>query len=133
MATIKKFEDVESWKLSRNLCNQLFNLNQTTDLKTDYSLWNQLNKSSGSVMDNIAEGFERGGNKEFIQFLFIAKASCGETRSQLYRVFDRNYINSNTHKNLTNSCLEISTKIGALINYLKHSDLKSSKYKNIEH
>ncbi len=94
MATVKQFEDLEIWKLSRILCNDINKIANNTKLRTGYKLYGQIDGSSGSVMDNIAEGFERNGNREFIQFLSIAKASCGETRSQLYRVLDRNYINN---------------------------------------
>ena len=82
MSTIKQFEDLEIWQLARTLCDDLFKLALNSKLISDYKLYNQINGSSGSVMDNIAEGFERNGNREFIQFLSIAKSSCGEARSQ---------------------------------------------------
>jgi four helix bundle protein len=130
MATIKQFEDLEIWKLARTLCQDIFELANTTKLKSDYKLYHQINASSGSIMDNIAEGFERNGNREFIQFLSIAKASCGETRSQLYRILDRKYITSETFDTLKTKTLVLNKKISAFINYLSKSDLKGSKYKN---
>ena len=129
MATVKQFEDLEIWKLSRILCDDINTVANNTELRRDYKLYNQIDGSSGSVMDNIAEGFERNGNREFIQFLSIAKASCGETRSQLYRVLDRNYISNEEFNKLREQAMILSRMIGGFINYLKKSDLKGSKYK----
>ena len=128
MATIKEFEDLEIWKLSRILCNDILKLASNSELSSDYKLFNQLNGSSGSIMDNIAEGYERNGNKEFIQYLSIAKASCGETRSQLYRALDRNYCSEAEFELIKNQTLVISKKIAAFITYLKRSDFKGSKF-----
>jgi len=92
MATITKFEDLEIWQEARNLAKEIYIISKETDLKTDYKFKEQIKSSSGSVMDNIAEGFERDGNLEFRQFLSVAKGSAGESRSQIYRLFDYEYI-----------------------------------------
>ena len=130
MATYKSFEDLEIWQLSRELCNDIYEITENSNLKNNYRLANQIDGSSGSIMDNIAEGFERGGNKEFIQFLYISKASCGETRSQLYRILDRKFISIEKFDVLKEKTISLSRKIGGFITYLENSDYKGSKYKN---
>ncbi|MDR3022400.1 four helix bundle protein [Chryseobacterium sp.] len=129
MGTINRFEDLEIWKLSRELCNEVYHIIESTNLKNNFKLCNQIDASSGSVMDNIAEGFERNGNRESIQFLSIAKASCGETRSQLYRVFDRNFISQEKFETLIEQTETLSRKISSFIKYLNTTDLKGTKYK----
>ena len=128
MATIKTFEDIEAWKKARKLADEIFQVFLRADAKHDFALKDQTNRSIGSVMDNIAEGFERGGNKEFIQFLFIAKGSAGETRSQLCRMLDRNYITIKEFEDLTTELIASSKMIMRLIEYLKHSDLRGDKF-----
>ncbi len=100
MATVKRFEDLEIWIEARRLSKEIIFISKTTELNKDYKLKDQIKGSSGSVMDNIAEGFERNGNGEFRQFLSVAKGSAGETRSQLYRVFDNEYIDEQKLNNL---------------------------------
>ncbi|WBV54709.1 four helix bundle protein [Chryseobacterium gambrini] len=129
MASVKTFEDLEIWQLSRALCKDIYDVIESTNLKNNFKLCNQIDSSSGSVMDNIAEGFEKNGNREFIQFLSIAKASCGETRSQLYRVFDRNFISEEKFETLREQTEVLSRKIGSFIKYLNITDLKGTKYK----
>ena len=129
MARIDKFEDLEIWQKAREVCQYVELLIQTTSLKTNYSLKDQIDRSSGSVMDNIAEGFERNGNTEFIQFLSIAKGSVGEVKSQSYRAFDKKLISEEQHLKL-NEMTEIEkNKIGAMMNYLHNCEIKGLKFK----
>jgi four helix bundle protein len=127
--TIEKFEDLEIWKESRYLCKSIFILTKKDPFDKDFKLRDQIRTSSGSIMDNIAEGFERGGNKEFVQFLSVSKGSCGECRSQSYRAFDYDYINENTLIDLVNRTNQLSKRIGKMMNYLKESDIKGPKFK----
>ena len=129
MATFKRFEDIEAWQKARILCNAINEISKQKCFYQDIKLRDQVKSSSGSTMDNIAEGFERGGKAEFIYFLSIAKGSVGETRSQLYRIFDFNYIDAETFNKLFDICIETSKKITALMEYLKKTDIKGTKYK----
>jgi four helix bundle protein len=130
MATIKKFEDIEAWQRARVLCQKINQVAIETPLSKDYKLKDQINGSSGSVMDNIAEGFGRGGNTEFIQFLEIANGSVNEVQSQLYRILDRNYIHQSLFDELYSITEEIKGKLLRLINYLKTSGIRGPKYKD---
>jgi four helix bundle protein len=129
MARIDKFEDLEIWQKARELCQYVELLIQTTTLRTNYSLKDQIDRSSGSVMDNIAEGFERNGNREFIQFLSIAKGSAGEVKSQSYRAFDKKLISKEEHLKLNEMAEIEKNKIGAMMNYLRNCEIKGLKFK----
>ncbi|MBA0883751.1 MULTISPECIES: four helix bundle protein [Flavobacterium] len=129
MATISKFEELEIWQKAREICQYVELLIQTTNLKSNFSLKDQIDRSSGSIMDNIAEGFERNGNREFIQFLSIAKGSAGEAKSQSYRAFDKKLISEEQHLKL-NEMIEIEkNKIGSMMNYLNNCEIKGLKFK----
>lgn len=118
---ITRFEDLEIWKLARELYKFVFNITLREPFCRDFKLRDQIRSSSGSISDNIAEGFERGGNKEFIQFLFTAKGSCGETRNQSYRAYDSDYITHDILNELLERTDKISRKIVSLIKKLKSS------------
>ncbi len=128
MATFKSFEDIEAWQMARELSMNIYALTVVGNFSKDYSLKDQINRSAGSTMDNIAEGFERGGNREFIQFLAIAKGSVGEVRSQLYRAKDRHYIEDENFNQLFGKALVISKLITSLMKYLQQSDFKGMKF-----
>ncbi|HQZ24627.1 MAG TPA: four helix bundle protein [Flavobacterium sp.] len=128
MATINRFEDLEIWQESRRLAKEIHIISIETGLKSDFKFKEQIKSSSGSVMDNIAEGFERDGNIEFRQFLSIAKGSAGETRSQLYRVFDFDYINEQKFELLKKDYENLSGKIKNFITYLNKKDFKGNKF-----
>ena len=130
MATFTCFEEIKSWQKARVLSKKIGDRIDSGQFKHNYRLIGQIEGSAGSIMSNIAEGFERTGNKEFIQFLYIAKGSCGELRSQLYQALDRNYIAQDEFEEFKNDCIEISVLLSKLISYLEESELKGAKYKN---
>lgn len=127
--TISGFEDLEIWQDARELCKMIRKLSMREPFNHDFRFRDQINSSSGSIMDNIAEGFERNGKKEFIQFLSISKGSCGETRSQVYRAFDASYISQEDLNDLLERTKKLGIKIGNFINYLKKSQYMGTKYK----
>lgn len=128
MATISRFEDLEIWKEARRLAKEIQNISIETELKSDFRFRDQIKSSSGSVMDNIAEGFERDGNLEFRQFLSVAKGSAGETRSQLYRALDYGYISEEKFEKLKSEYENLSGKIKNFITYLNKKDFKGNKF-----
>jgi len=128
MATYKKFEDIEVWQRARTLANRIFEKTLEKSFAGDFKLRDQINGSSGSIMDNIAEGFERDGTREFIQFLSIAKGSAGETRSQLYRAQDRRHISHEDFEILHAEVSEISKQLSGLIRYLSKTGHRGLKY-----
>lgn len=98
MPTINRFEDIKAWEKAREVDKYIFKLSSVGEFRTDYDLKSQIRRSSGSTMDNIAEGFGRAGNREFIQFWGISKGSANEVQSQLYRVLDPNYCTEDEFK-----------------------------------
>ncbi len=129
MASIKKFEDLDVWILSRDLNSKLGKIIHEKQFINNNRLVWQMQGSAGSIMDNIAEGFERGTRAEFIQFLGYSKGSCGELRSQLYRASDLQYITIVQFEELLNLTLRISSMIQKFIQYLQKSNLNGVRKK----
>ncbi|HUC79571.1 MAG TPA: four helix bundle protein [Flavisolibacter sp.] len=130
MATFRSFEEIKAWQKARQLNQKIGEYIDTGRFKQNFRLVGQIEGSAGSIMDNIAEGFERSGNKEFLQFLYISKGSCGELRSQLYRALDRKYILEEEFEALFALAKEVIAMLQKLIDYLKDSDLKGVKFKD---
>jgi four helix bundle protein len=125
---IERFEDLDCWKNARSLVNQIYSLSRKGDFSKDFGLKDQIKRASVSVLSNIAEGFERGSNNEFIQFLYIAKGSVGEVLSQLYVAMDQGYVMEKEFVKVHGLARETSKMIGGLIEYLKNSRMKGPKY-----
>ena len=126
---IKKFEDLESWKQARQLANNIYNLSKTDKFSKDFGLRAQIRRASVSILSNIAEGYERDGNQELMQFLSIAKGSCGEVRSQLYIAGDQGYISKDDCEQMIDNCKKLSIMLHKFIEYLKTAPYKGNKYK----
>jgi four helix bundle protein len=129
MATINSFEDLEVWKKARILAHDVYQIISTGSLSSDYRLKDQMNGASGSIMDNIAEGFERDGKAEFIAFLGYSKGSAGELCSQLHRALDRKHISQEKFDELYSKTIEVEKMIGGFMSYLRKSDIKGNKFK----
>lgn len=124
MASIRRFEDLEVWQKSRVLYKKILSIIQEGRLERNYRFIAQVESAVGSVMDNIAEGFERGGRLEFIQFLGYAKGSCGELRSQIYRMLDARYLLQDEFDDLLNDVISISSQLQKLIAYLQRTEIE---------
>ena len=124
---VTRFEDLDIWKNARIFCTKIRETIESGMLQRNFSLRDQVLRSSGSCMDNIAEGFERDGNREFVQFLSYAKASLGESRSQVHRMFDSGYIDEDKYQELIKDCTTLSTQISNLMDYLAKSEYKGRK------
>ncbi|MDD5224483.1 MAG: four helix bundle protein [bacterium] len=129
MATFNCFEDIEAWQNGRTLTNSIYKITGSGAFARDFGLREQIRKAGVSVMSNIAEGFERGGAKEFIQFLSVSKGSVGEVKSQLFVALDQGYINNVLFDQIYSSATQTGKLIAGLMNYLKKSGIKGSKYK----
>ena len=128
MSTVKDFEELVIYQKARKLAKQVYDITREGHFQFDSRFIQQIRAAAGSVSDNIAEGFERQGNKEFINFLYIAKGSCGEVRSQLIRAFDVGHISEQTFSQMYNDCRTLSLGILNMIKSLKSSDMKGTKY-----
>jgi four helix bundle protein len=125
MPTVKRFEELKIWQEARRQCEQVHALVQSTGLKNDFSLKDQISRSSGSVMDNIAEGFDRFTRNDFRHFLIISRGSNAEVRSQMYRILDKSYCSKDEIEGLIRSCATLSIKITHLVNHLNKSVYES--------
>ena len=128
MARIERFEDIEAWAKARELTREVYRVTSGGAFARDFGLRDQIRRASVSIMSNIAEGFGRGGNKEFIQFLSIAKGSTTEVQSQLYVALDAGYLSEEQFKNLYDLACSTGNLIGGFIRYLTKSAAKGVKF-----
>ncbi len=132
MEKVNKFEDLFIFQKARELCKEIYVITKEGDFKFDTRFVQQIRAAAGSIMDNIAEGYERDGNKELVNFLYIAKGSCGEVRSQIIRASDVGFINNETANKIYNECVDLSKAISSLIKKIKNSDIQGIKYMKLE-
>jgi len=129
MATFQSFEEIEAWQKARELTRKIYVASEQGSFARDFGLRDQIRRASVSIMSNIAEGFDRSGTGEFIQFLAMAKGSAGEVKSQLYIAVDLDYITEDTFDQLFSLATDTGRLVGGLMNYLRNSNIKGTKYK----
>ncbi len=129
MAAFRSFEDIEAWQKARELARTIYLVSNSGEFSRDFALRDQIRRAVISIVSNIAEGFERDGNAEFIQLLSVAKGSAGEVRAQLYAALDCGYINSEKFNKLCALASEVSAKLSRLMAYLRNSGMKGKKFK----
>ena len=128
MSAIKDFEELAIFQKARELSKKIYLVTNREGFKSDYRFVQQIRAAVGSIMDNIAEGFERTGNKELLNFLYIAKGSCGEVRSQLIRANDVGYLTPEEYEELYTECRKLSAGIMNFIKEIKTSEKVGAKY-----
>lgn len=119
MAKIERFEDLQSWQKGRQLANQIYELTSHVGFARDFRLRDQINDAAGSIMHNIAEGFDAGSNLEFIRFLKMSRRSASEVQSQLYLALDRTYITNDELNSAYSLATETKRLINGMIAYLR--------------
>lgn len=129
MATFKKFEEIECWKKARELTRHVYKVSGEASFARDFGLKDQIRRASVSIMSNIAEGYDRSGTREFVHYLATAKGSAAEVRSQLYVAADQGYIHDSALDELSDLAAETGRMIGGLMNYLRSSSFKGTKFK----
>ena len=129
MGTIRQFEDIEAWQKARELAKRIYQVTATGEFSRDFGLKDQMRGAGVSILSNIAEGFERGGDKEFVQFIAVAKGSSAEVRAQLYVALDQGYVNQETFEYVSEYATQISKMVSGLGKYLRTSEYKGRKYK----
>ena len=130
MAIIEKFEDIEAWQMAREITREIYEITSIGKFSQDYVLRDQIRRAVVSISSNIAEGFERDGNRELINFLSIAKGSCGEVRSQLYLAKDQDYFSNEKFIQMSEKLLRINRTIAGFMKYLRQSEMRGSKFKS---
>jgi four helix bundle protein len=128
MAKIERFEDIDAWKEARVLTKQVYQATRKRGFRNDFSMVDQIRRASVSIMSNIAEGFNRGGDKEFVQFLAVAKGSTGEVQSLLYAAVDQEYLAEDEFHDLMQRADLVAKLTGGFLSYLKKSPFRGSKF-----
>jgi four helix bundle protein len=128
MAIIERFEDLEVWKIAFECANLIYDVTSVAKFSQDYVLRDQIRRAGVSIFSNIAEGFERDGNREFANFLTIAKGSCGEARAQTIFAFHRNYISEDEFNSLSGKLIQTNKQISGFRSYLNQTEMKGRKF-----